>query len=208
MNWKAAKTSIWLCLLFLVVYNSCNYITSLRHDVGTFYFAWERHIPFVPIFIVPYMSIDLFFIVAPFICRDQIERTVLSRRITAVILIAGVCFLLFPLRFAFDRPYASGWLGIVFNNFRQMDKPFNQCPSLHMALRTILALLYVRRFSGVPRWSLRIWFSLIGFSTVLTYQHHVIDIIAGLALAVVCTYLFQDRPLRLPVVGNKRIGIY
>src|SRR5271163_14698 len=113
MNWKAAKTSIWLCLLFLVVYNSCNYITSLRHDVGTFYFAWERHIPFVPIFIVPYMSIDLFFIAAPFVCRDQIERTVLSRRITVAILIAGVCFLLFPLRFAFDRPYVTGWLGIV-----------------------------------------------------------------------------------------------
>ena len=40
------------------------------HDVGTWVFAWERLIPFVPLMIVPYMSIDLFFVAAPFLCTD------------------------------------------------------------------------------------------------------------------------------------------
>ena len=40
----------------------------MRHDVGTFAFAWERFIPFVPVMVVPYMSIDLFFVAAPFLC--------------------------------------------------------------------------------------------------------------------------------------------
>src|SRR5437868_6652771 len=80
MKWKATLTSASLCALFLVFYNASNYITSLRHDVGAFYFSWERYIPFVPIFIVPYMSIDLFFIGAPFLARNDIELRTLRRR--------------------------------------------------------------------------------------------------------------------------------
>ena len=205
---RAAKTSAGLCLLFLVVYNGCNYLTSLRHDVGTFFWAWERDMPFVPIFIVPYMSIDLFFIAAPFLCRGETELRTLRRRIVAAILIAGAYFLLFPLRFAFDRPHVSGVLGLVFNNFRNVDKPFNQCPSLHMALRTILAIFYVPRFRGLLKWALRVWFSLIGLSTVLTYQHHLVDVIGGMALGILCVHLFQDEPLRTPSLRNCRVGIY
>src|SRR5258708_1188231 len=115
MKWKAAKTSAALCVLFLVFYNGTNYITSFRHDVCAFYFTWERLIPFVPIFIVPYMSIDLFFVGAPFLARHDVELRTIRRRIAAAILIACACFLLFPLRFAFERPEVSGPLGVVFD---------------------------------------------------------------------------------------------
>jgi hypothetical protein len=37
---QAAKTSAALSLLFMVVYTSCNWFTSLRTDVGMFYFEW------------------------------------------------------------------------------------------------------------------------------------------------------------------------
>ena len=208
MIWKATKTSAALSLLFLLVYGSTNYLTSLRHNVPSFFFEWERHIPFVPLMIIPYMSIDLFFIAAPFICRDDRQRRTLSNRITAAIVMAGLCFLLIPLRFAFDRPHVGGWLGLIFDKFRSMDQPFNQFPSLHITLRTILAHLYVHRTRGLLRWSLRIWFSLIGFSTLLTYQHHIIDVIGGFALAGLCFYFFQDQPLRQPVLGNPRVGAY
>jgi len=57
--WSAARTSAGLSLLFLAVYGSCNWFTSLRTDVGTWYFEWERRIPFVALMILPYMSIDL-----------------------------------------------------------------------------------------------------------------------------------------------------
>lgn len=205
---KAAKTSIGLSLLFLVVYGTCNWITSLRSDVGSFYFEWERHIPFVPLAIIPYMSIDLFFLAAPFVCRTDRQRRTLSNRIIAAILIAGLCFLLFPLKFAFDRPSADGVLGVIFDKFREMDKPFNEFPSLHIALRTILAVLFVGVTAGLTKWTLRIWFVLIGLSTLLTYQHHVIDVVGGFALGVICIHLFQDEPLARPVVVNRRIGIY
>jgi membrane-associated phospholipid phosphatase len=207
MKTRAAVTSALLSLLFLIVYPLCNWITSLRPNVGTWCFGWERYIPFVPFFILPYMSIDLFFIAAPFLCDDQRELLVFARRITFAILFAGLCFLLFPLRFAFDRPAVSGWLGAIFNTFRGVDRPYNLVPSMHIALRTILADTYSRHTKGVTRLASHAWFSLIGFSTVLTYQHHVVDVVTGFALAGVCFYLFrQAAPPR--VTRNPRIGAY
>src|SRR4029077_13734090 len=40
MRRKAVATSAGLSILFLVVYGGCSWITSQRHDVGTFYFDW------------------------------------------------------------------------------------------------------------------------------------------------------------------------
>ena len=99
--------------------------------------------------ILPYMSIDLFFIAAPFLCRTEEELRIFSRRVIAAILIAGLCFLLFPLRFAFPRPHASGWLGAVFDWFRGVDLPFNLFPSLHAALLLLLVDVYARNLRGV-----------------------------------------------------------
>jgi membrane-associated phospholipid phosphatase len=188
---KALVVSAGLSVLFLIVYGACNWITARRANVGTFYFEWERKIPFVAFFILPYMSIDLFFVVAPFLCRTHRELSILSKRIAAAIIIAGICFLLFPLRFAFPRPQANGWLGALFDWFRGMDAPYNLLPSLHAALMLILLDIYFRDTRGFIRFATMIWFVLIALSPVLTYQHHVIDIIGGVVLAILCFCLFR-----------------
>src|SRR5881396_3269516 len=205
---KALTVSAGLSVLFLIVYSGCNWITGQRGQVGSFYFQWERAIPFVPFMILPYMSIDLFFIAAPFLCRTEAELRIFSRRVIAAILIAGLCFLLFPLRFAFPRPQASGWLGAIFDWFRGMDAPYNLLPSLHAALTLILLDIYFRHTRGFIRVATMIWFVLIALSPVLTYQHHLIDIVGGFVLAGYCFYLFREPSLALPVVVNRRIGLY
>ena len=205
---KAFTVSAELSVLFLVVYSGCNWITGQRSHVGSFYFQWERAIPFVPFMILPYMSIDLFFIAAPFLCRTEEQLRIFSRRVIAAIFIAGLCFLLFPLRFAFPRPQASGWLGAVFDWFRGMDSPYNLLPSLHAAFTLILLNCYSRHTRGFIRVVIMIWFVLIALSPVLTYQHHVIDIVGGFVLAGYCFYLFREPTLAPPVVVNRRIGSY
>ena len=67
---RAVGRAILLSFYFMVVYNGCNWLASRRSHVGTLYFDWERRIPFVPILIFPYMSIDLFFFFSPLLCRD------------------------------------------------------------------------------------------------------------------------------------------
>jgi protein-tyrosine phosphatase/membrane-associated phospholipid phosphatase len=206
MKVTAAKTSLFLSLLFLVVYGATNWITALRADVGTCYFEWERAIPFVPFLIVPYLSIDLFFIAAPFLCSDLSELRILARRISFAIAFSGVCFLLVPMRFAFERPETSGWLGAAFDGFRTLDAPYNLVPALHISLCIILATVYGKHARGMRRFAVCVWFSLIGFSTVLTYQHHVVDIVGGLALGGICCYLFREDSARLATARNLRVG--
>lgn len=205
---KALAASIGLSVLFLIVYGWCNWIASQRPDVGTLVFAWERFIPFVPLMLVPYMSIDLFFVAAPFLCRTDRELATLSKRIVAALVVAGICFLLFPLRFAFERPPASGWLGAIFDWFRAMDQPHNLLPSLHIAFLTILAEHYARHTRGLLRGALNFWFLLVGLSTLLTYQHHLMDVVAGFALGLCCIYFIRESAPHLPVIENRRVGLY
>ena len=205
---KALVVSVGLSVLFLIVYGGCNWITARRANVGTFYFGWERKIPFLPLFILPYMSIDFFFVVAPFLCRTDRELSILAKRIAAAIIVAGICFLLFPLRFAFPRPQADGWPGAFFDWFRGMDAPYNLLPSLHAAFTLILIDVYFRHTCGFNRAAMMTWFVLIALSPVLTYQHHLIDIVGGFVLAGYCFYFFRDSPHAPPVVANRRIGSY
>jgi dual specificity protein phosphatase-like protein/PAP2 superfamily protein len=205
---KALVVSVRLSVLFLMVYGGCNWITAHRTDVGTFYCEWERKIPFVPFFVLPYMSIDLFFVVAPFLSRTDRELAVLAKRITAAIVVAGICFLWFPLRFAFSRPHVHGWLGALFDWFRGMDAPYNLLPSLHAAFTLILCDIYFRHTRSFTRVAIMIWFVLIALSPVLTYQHHLVDIVGGFVLAGYCFYLFRESTPALPIIANCRIGSY
>jgi membrane-associated phospholipid phosphatase len=204
----AAKTSLLLSLLFLVVYGDTNWITSQRSDVGTWHYAWEFAIPFVPLMIMPYMSIDLFFVAAPFLCRTNDELKTLTRRIVFAILSAGACFLLFPLRCEYVKPEVDGWLGVVFRTFGGLDQPYNLLPSLHITLGVILAELYARRTRGVARAAVYAWFSLIALSTVLTYQHHFVDVVGGLVLAAVCLYLVPEAAPRSLGSKNTPVALY
>jgi membrane-associated phospholipid phosphatase len=206
---RSAFVSAALSLLFIVVYGGCNAFTASRTGVGTCALDWERYIPFIPLMIVPYMSIDAFFVVAPFICANDDERRRLAGRIIMAILVGGSCFLLFPLRFAFPRPEFHGPLGAVFDWFRAKDAPFNLAPSLHIALRTILVSVYVRHTRGLPRLASHVWFSLVGFSTLLVWQHHLLDVVTGFILAGYCFFVFPEPPSEpLDLLPNRRVGVY
>ncbi len=204
----AAATSASLSALFLVVYGLTNWAATLRADAGTWCFAWESAIPFVPLMIVPYLSIDAFFVAAPFLCRDRREQAVLARRIAFAIVIAGVFFLAMPLRLAFARVPVQGPLGTVFDLFRGMDGPHNLFPSLHITLAFVLAATYLRHTRGVVRAACLAWFALITFSTVLTHQHQVVDVAGGIVLAGFAFYAFPDAAARGEVTPNRRVGSY
>lgn len=168
-------------------------MTARRHDVGVFFFAWERAIPFVPFMILPYLSIDLFFVAAPFLFSQERELRVFVTRVATAIIVAGLCFLVLPLRFAFPRPPAAGYLGALFDWFRGMDAPYNLFPSLHAALLLFLIEAYARHLRGLGRAAVMLWFVLIALSPLLTHQHHVIDILGGFVLAAVCFLVIRPK---------------
>ncbi len=194
----------WLSLWFLLVYNGCNYITSLRKDVGTCAFDWELSIPFVPILIVPYWSIDFMFVVAPFLCTSAWQLSQHAKRITLGIGVAGICFLCFPLTLVFQRPVVEGILGPLFSSLDNFNNFYNCAPSLHIVLRTCLWAIYGPLLFGWKRQLLAFWYFLIALSTLLCWQHHVIDVITGQLLGLLCLHLFPDQPRVRPTVDRGR----
>ena len=211
---NAAAASLSLSVLFVAVYGATAWLTSLRGDVGTWSFEWERSLPLVPWLIVPYMSLDLFFVAAPFLCADPAELRAFRRRMTAAILVAGAVFLAMPLQFAFPRPEPAGWTGPIFGVLHGFDRPYNMFPSLHIAIWMILAGTYHRHTRGLVRVLVHGWFVLVAASTVLTYQHHAVDVAGGFVLALLCYYLIPEHELhgvhvtRQPVTTNLRIAVH
>jgi len=116
--------------------------------------------------------------------------------------------LVMPLRLGVAVPEPAGWTGFLFRFLHGFDQPTNLFPSLHIALQTVLATLYARHTRGVVRACSNVWFSLIGFSTLLTYQHHFVDIVSGFVLAVIAFYLFRENQVRWPVTSNLPVGLY
>src|SRR5205814_350633 len=79
---------------------------------------------------------------------------------------------------------------------------------LLIVLCTRLAEPYGRHTRGGVRVVSYTWFGLIAASTVLTWQHHLVDVAGGFVLAAFAFYLFRDLGARLPVVPNVRVGGY
>jgi membrane-associated phospholipid phosphatase len=205
---EAVLFSAALSLLFVFVYGECNALASRRTDLGMCFFAWELRIPFVPALIVPYMSIDLFFVASFPLCADRIELRAHARRIVAAILLAGVAFLVFPLTAGYPRPEVSGWAGSLFGLLWSFDKPHNLVPSLHVALASLLWPVYARHTPlhthGPLRWFVHGWFALIVASPLFTWQHHVLDVATGAMLGQVCIFAFPERLDRSDARGRSR----
>ena len=145
------RAAAWLAFLgpfFFATYGLATWMTAQRADVGAVVFAWERAIPFLPWTIVPYWTIDLFYAVSLFVCVDRRELDTHAKRLLTAQVVAVASFLLLPLRFTFDRPEAGGTFGNLFAVLAAFDRPFNQAPSLHVALLVILWALYARRLQG------------------------------------------------------------
>lgn len=192
--WKRALA--WLAVLgpfFYLSYGVANALAAKRVDVPSVVFAWEQAIPFLAWTIVPYWTTNAFYALSLFLCRDRREVDTLGRRLLTVQVLAVACFLLWPLAFGFTRPETSGVFGAMFDALTSFDKPFNQAPSLHIALTTILWVHYLKFLRGGWRWVLHLWFALVFVSILTTFQHHFIDLPTGLAAGWFVLWLWPER---------------
>lgn len=191
--WRRATA--WLLLLgpfFFASYGFATWVSSQRPTVGAIMFDWERHIPLLPWTIVPYWLIDLLYGVSLFICRGRRQLDAHAHRLLATQLSAVTCFLLFPLRCTFERGEVSGVFGWLFGLLMSFDQPFNQAPSLHIALLVVLLEPYLH---AVPRaWHGVVYAValLIAVSVLTTWQHHFFDVPTGWWLGCFAVWLFPE----------------
>lgn len=199
--WRQAL--LWMISLssfFFISYGLANWITGLRSDVGVIVFAWEKQIPLWPWTIIPYWSIDLLYGLSFWLACSKRELNTLGRRLFTAQIICISGFLLFPLRFSFERPMLDGFFGMLFDLLMGFDKPFNQAPSLHITLLVILWDFYRKHLTAQWRWIMHVWFFLIGLSVLTTWQHHFFDLPTGILAGCLSIWLWpahQRSPLAI-----------
>jgi hypothetical protein len=151
--------------------------------------SWDQALPFCPTWVWGYL---LPYLIGPAIAgvlsRDTFAWYI--RRGLVIVFVSLAIFVVLPTHTT--RPPASslpdGLTGELYRSVVMIDDPpANAAPSLHVSLTCLLALAVVRDY---PRWWLAAWAGagLTWLATLLTRQHHLIDVATGVLLAAVVTW--------------------
>ena len=194
-------------ILFYASYTLSNYYAASLAYVPEIAFAWERNIPFWEWTILPYWSLNLMYAAAFFLCQDTREQNRYVARLVSAQIVATTCFMLFPLHFGWPKPPTDGLWGVMFDSLVAFDLPYNQSPSLHIALSIIVGAFYWTRFPKI-RLPILLWQSLIALSVLTTYQHHFIDVPTGALLGWLVLWAIPQHgvsPFRRPFGTQGRL---
>jgi membrane-associated phospholipid phosphatase len=150
----------------------------------------DRALPVVPIFAIPYVSLIPYIgvsLLAFLFFRIRVYR---SAAITMIVVWFISYAFYFFLQSYIARPAITGtdpFSGMI-RGIYASDQPYNDFPSLHTSLSTIIAIHWWRvdRRYGVAA---TIWTTLIVMSTVLIKQHYLADVGGGLVLAGVTSWV-------------------
>jgi membrane-associated phospholipid phosphatase len=180
-------------LAFFPIYLGCAALAAMRDHPLALYADWELSIPFWPVMIVPYLSMFVLFVMPPW-QLDASDLRDLVRRLFVASLIGGIVFLCFPAQLGFaDRADAGIWQPI-YGTIYGIDNRFNTVPSFHVIYTASILLAFMAVTTDRLRWVYMVWLVLVCASTVLTHRHHLLDVAAGLAIAVAVRAAFP-RPL-------------
>ena len=171
---------------FGILYPLVNWLTGVRASKFSLYIDDERHIPFLPGWIWIYLSINLLFLLPPLLMRAS-DMPRLGRRLLAATVSGCLIFLVFPARLGFERAVPNdGLYGSIFGGLFQLDGPHNLVPSLHVTYAALCVLGFQTAARGwLQRTAWGCWLAAIMVSTVVVHQHHLLDVVSGLLLAVV-----------------------
>ncbi len=200
-GWKNAIFSI---LLAVGVYFTSQIYALLDHGpaVINLHTAVDSAIPVVPIFVIPYDSLQPYIyasLIIFLLFRTKIFQSVCLAMITVWFISYGFYYFL---QSEVIRPVLTGtdiFSKMVMNVYAG-DNPYNDFPSLHTSLSTILAIHWVKTNKplGIV---LSIWTALIVASTLFVKQHYIADVIFGLALAFGAAWLYIKLIVKKPSTG-------
>jgi ketosteroid isomerase-like protein len=191
-----------VALVFFPVYAGCAALTALRDSPWRLYVGWELEVPFLPFMVVPYLSMFVLFLMPPLqLVEDELDA--LADRLIAASLLGAVVFLALPARMGFlPRTDAGAWQGI-YDAIYRVDGPFNMVPSFHVIYTASILLAMARPATPALRRAYLIWLAVVCASTVLTHRHHLLDVAAGLGLALAVRALPRRARLFWPAPAGK-----
>ena len=148
----------------------------------------DQAIPLVPVFVIPYISLTPY--IATTMALLLLARVRVFRSAALAMIIAWLVSYAFYffLQSYVARPQLTGSdpLTALIRTVYAVDRPYNDFPSLHTSLSTIVAIHWWRvdRRIGIVAGG---WTLLIVASTVLIHQHYLADLAGGLILATLAS---------------------
>lgn len=146
--------------------------------------ALDRHIPLVPIMVIPYVSLIPLIGIAGLVALRGGWRNLQGFALAVAIALAMCCAVYLVAQSYVDRPQVTGhgvldqWVRDVYS----ADQPYDDFPSTHTTLASIITV-YCHRATRRVGMLIAGWCVLIIASTVLIHQHYVADIGGGLVVA-------------------------
>lgn len=167
-------------VVFIAVFGGAGWLAVVRGGGYRLYMDWELSIPFVSAMIWAYCSMWVLCLV-PLFQLDAPALRRLGMRVIGATLAAGFVFVVLPADVGFPRPDSltgQAWLDDLI--FR-----YNSAPSLHVIFSGLIVLALTE---SAPRWLCILywgWLLVIAVSTVLTHQHHVVDVLSAAVFVIV-----------------------
>lgn len=182
-------------LLAILTYELLNHIPrGTPLDLST---EFDKSIPVLPIFVVPYLSfIPILFVALPLLLwRNAKEFKLFGLTVFITQMVLNALYLLVPA--TLPRPTLSGsdvFTFLLRDLVWQLDGPINTFPSNHVAL-SVIAILVLGFLGGWRKYlALQIWLAVICFSTLFVHQHVLADVVGGVVCGALVTLLVS--PLR------------
>lgn len=191
-------------LVFAAVYKFALWYAAGLGNVTSFVFSFEKHIPFLPWTVIPYLSSAAFFVVAFLLIKSKESLRIFLKRVLLMTILAGIFFVFMPLQFSYEKPSVENpILKAGFWLIEGMDDRYNQSPSLHVAFAFAFWTVF-RELKSAWRTIAALWLSLVALSTLTTFQHHLIDVFTGSILA---HFVFLIFPAQTKSFGIRNLHI-
>jgi membrane-associated phospholipid phosphatase len=189
-GWRSAVISL---VLAVAVYFTNGIYDILNHGPAVWILRTpiDDALPVVKPFVIPYVSLNYvvyFTLIVFLLCRTKLFHSAALAMITAFFV---SYFFYFFFQTEVIRPVLTGTdlFTRMIQNVYAGDNPYNDFPSLHTSISTLLAIhwFFFDRRAGIVA---SIWTALIVASTVFIKQHYVPDLISGLLLASGASWLY------------------
>ena len=186
--------SLLFALLFAVCYGASSWLSGfipwrIYPALPFESTAW----PLLPAWSAVYLSLPALLLLAA-LRLDWTQQWALLAVLCAQLLSACVCFVLLPAETAFPPRHSQGLLALA----DALNLERNFLPSLHTAFACTAALAARRPLFAV-------WALLITLSTLLTHEHHLADVLAGMALAYAAWRWVSPWALQPPQLATVRL---
>ena len=187
--------TIFMIVFFVIMYKGAEFYTYTVENVPSYFMEWERNIPFLPIFMLPYMTSAPFFLVTIFFEKNEYSLKLLMKRAIFLTVVSTIIFVLFPMKFYFPKPEIENQIfKTLFHILDLLDSSFNQCPSLHVSFAFLSNIVYYREIENrFLKYFLCFWGFLLAISVLFVYQHHFIDLLGGTILFIISCMIFQRK---------------